>query len=228
MPARAGAAQHWASHCGAWDTGCLLSLQTLLRTMGSLRGHLAGGLHTTCCCHLLHQGMLQGPSCCGTGTRPQVGIPKALPAQSAVGSPGWHGLERGCHSPGGCPGDRGGHPGPSQPSPREWRGKAGRGGPRSQLLGGQRYLGSRAKCAWTPCGCAGAPAGPGCHASWPCSAAGCNPPSLAPQASPRTCWCACCSSRAAQRGSCSAHPWPPRTPSCHGRPAPWRSCCPAR
>lgn len=32
----------------------------------------------------------------------------------------------------------------------------------------------------------------------------------------------------AQRGSCSAHPWLPQTPSCHGRLAPWHSCCPAQ
>lgn len=71
--------------------------------------------------------------------------------------------------------------------------------------------------------------GPGAgRASWPCFSAGCNLPSPAPRASLRTCCCAYCSSRAAQRGSCSAHPWPPQTPSYPGRPAPWRSCCPAR
>lgn len=65
-------------------------------------------------------------------------------------------------------------------------------------------------------------------ASWPWSSSGCSLPSPAPQASLRTYWCAYCSSRAAQRGSCSARPWPPQTPSCPERPDPSRSCCPDR
>lgn len=52
-------------------------------------------------------------------------------------------------------------------------------------------------------------------ASWECS-----PPFPALRASLRTYWCACYSSCAAQRGSYSAHPWPPQTPSCPGRPGP--------
>lgn len=63
-------------------------------------------------------------------------------------------------------------------------------------------------------------------ASWPSSSWGCSLPSPGPRASLRTYWCAYCSSRAAQRGSCSARPWPPQTPSCPGRPGPSHSCCP--